>query len=550
MKPTLWAGAIYLAVSLAYFGVPVLPHFGRDLIGTGGDPQLFVWSLGWWPHAVLHGHNPFVTHLLWAPHGSNLVWTTSVPGLALLLAPVTLAAGPVAAYNVAAILLPALAAWTAFLLCRHLTRSFWPSLAGGYLFGFSTYLVSQELGHPHLTSVFLVPLAALVVLRYLGGELGGGGLVLRLAPLLALQFLFSTEVLFTLSVSLAAGLVLGWLTVPARRRVVAAVPPLAGAYAAAAVIVSPFLYYALSDYQGVITPATHNPADLVTLAFPTRVAAIGGSAAQHFLPSAATVSAEDGLYVGLPLLAIVLLVALTRWRRPGSRFLVLAFVAAVVATLGSDLRVRGHSLFPLPWRLVRDAPLFDNVIPGRFALYVALAGALIAALWAAGPRFSRALRVLLTVAAVAALVPAVWRGYWHEHPRRPAFYAQRLDRVCLRKDDTVLLLPPPFRNAGLLWQAESGYRFRLADGALNDAVPKSLPDRQTMLQLIDDNVPPGGARAIVRAALALDVDAILVDSAGGEQWTRALDPVLRGVRVGGMTLYRLDRPRPGCGQQD
>src|SRR5262249_7705995 len=154
-------------------------------------------------HSVLHGQNPFVTHALWAPHGSNLVWTTAVPGLALLLAPVTLAAGAVAAYNTAAVLLPALAAWTAFILCPHITQSFWPSLAGGYLFGFSSYLLGQELGHLHLTSVFLVPLAALVVLRFLEGELGAGGLVLRLGPLLALQLAFSTEVLFTLTLALA-----------------------------------------------------------------------------------------------------------------------------------------------------------------------------------------------------------------------------------------------------------------------------------------------------------------------------------------------------------
>ena len=79
---TFAAGGVYLAVSFAYFGVPVLHHFRRDLVGGGSDPQLFVWSLGWWPHAVLHGQNPFVTHLLWAPHGSNLAWATSVPGLA------------------------------------------------------------------------------------------------------------------------------------------------------------------------------------------------------------------------------------------------------------------------------------------------------------------------------------------------------------------------------------------------------------------------------------------------------------------------------------
>jgi hypothetical protein len=543
------AGALYLAVSLLLFGLPVLPHFRRDLIGSGGDPQLFVWSLGWWPHAVLHGHNPFVTHVLWTPHGSNLAWTTSIPGLALLLAPVTLAAGAVAAYNTAAILLPALAAWTAFLLCRHLTRSFWASLAGGYLFGFSTYVIAQELGHLHMSSVFLVPLAALVLLRFLEGGLGGRGLVVRLGPLLALQLSFSTEVFFTLTVCLVAGLLLGAAVVPARRRRLgASLLPLLGSYVVSAVIAAPFLYYAATDYQGVITPATHNPADLVNVAFPTRTAAVAGSLSQHFVPSAQAVSAETGQYLGLPLLAIVALFAVRNRRRPGSRFLVLALGLALVATLGSELRVRDHALVPLPWRLVRDLPLFDNVIPSRFAVYAALPAALIASLWAASPAWSRSLRIILTGAAIAALVPAVWRGYWHEHPPRPAFFADGVDRLCLGRNDNVLVLPPPFQNAALLWQAESGYRFRLADGALNDSVPRSLPGRETMLHVIGDDIPPGGAQALLRLARLNHVDAILVDASAEPTWPRLLDPVLRGRNVGGLRLYRLDRERPGCRQ--
>ena len=59
--------------------------------------------------------------------------------------------------------MPALAAWTAFLLCRRLTRSSWASLAGGYLFGFSTYVLAAELTHIFSAAVFLVPVAALLV---------------------------------------------------------------------------------------------------------------------------------------------------------------------------------------------------------------------------------------------------------------------------------------------------------------------------------------------------------------------------------------------------
>jgi len=540
-RQALGAAGAYLLVSIAYFTPAVLPHFGRSVIGSGRDPQLFVWSLAWWPHAVLHGQNPFVTHVLWAPLGSNLAWTTAVPGIAFPLTPVTLAAGPVAAYNTAAVLLPALAAWTAFLLCRHVTRSFWPSLAGGYLFGFSSFVVAQELGHLHMTSVFLVPLVALVILRSLEGELGAGGLVGRLGPLLALQLALSTEVAFTLVVCLAAGLILGAATVPAaRRRILASLLPIAASGAVAAVLAGPLLYYAATDYPGVVTPTGSNQVDALTLAFPTGLTAAGGSLGTHFVPSVAHSTAEDGQYLGLALLAIVALFAATRWRRPGSRFLVLAFGLTAVATLGAELRVRGQDLIPLPWRLVRGLPLFDNVIPGRFSLYLSFVAALIAALWAASPGVSRALRIVLTTAAVVALAPALWRGFWHEHPPDPAFFAARLDRSCLQRGDNVLLLPPPSRNAGLIWQAKSDFRFRLADGGLNDDVPDALPHRATMLSVIDADVPAGGAKELLAAAYAQDVDAILVDSADGRPWTAALDPVLHGRRIGGMSLYRLD----------
>ncbi len=132
--------ALYLVISASYFGLPVAAHPGRTIIGTGADPEIFIWMFAWWPHALAHGLDPFRTNEIWTPDTYNLAWTTSVPGLAALFAPVTLLAGPVASYNLAAVLMPALAAWTAYLLCRYLTGRTWLSLAGGYLFGFSSYM--------------------------------------------------------------------------------------------------------------------------------------------------------------------------------------------------------------------------------------------------------------------------------------------------------------------------------------------------------------------------------------------------------------------------
>src|SRR5262249_20843976 len=154
--------------------------------------------------------------------------------------------GPVLAYNVASVLMPALAAWTAFLLCRRLTGSSWAALAGGYLFGFSTYVLSAELTHIFSAAVFLLPVAALLIVRFVRDELTGRGLALRMGFLFAAQMLLSTEVLFTMTLALVAALALAVVLVPAARRpIVRMLVPLLGAYALAALLTAPFVYYVL-----------------------------------------------------------------------------------------------------------------------------------------------------------------------------------------------------------------------------------------------------------------------------------------------------------------
>ena len=71
-------------------------------LGHGRDPEIFVWSFAWWLHALETWQNPFYSHAVYAPDGVNLVWRTTVPGLALLFTPLTALVGPAASFNVAA----------------------------------------------------------------------------------------------------------------------------------------------------------------------------------------------------------------------------------------------------------------------------------------------------------------------------------------------------------------------------------------------------------------------------------------------------------------
>src|SRR5438105_2407635 len=200
--------ALYLAASLLMFGLPVLPRMRSMFVGRGNtDVKFLIWCMKWWPHAISSGLNPFHATVVWAPNGANLAWDGGIPGLSLLGWPITATAGPVAAYNVLALLAPALAAWTAYLLCDDLTRAFWPSVAGGLVFGFSSYEVAQLGDAMNLFFVALVPLAVLLTVRYAQDRMTNVRFVTLVSAVLLGQFPISTEILATMALIVGIALV-------------------------------------------------------------------------------------------------------------------------------------------------------------------------------------------------------------------------------------------------------------------------------------------------------------------------------------------------------
>jgi hypothetical protein len=542
--------AIYGLASLAFFGRPLLFHGDRDYLGSHQyDPQIFIWSLGWWPHAILSWENPLVTHAMWPVTGVNLAWVTAVPGLALLAAPVTLLAGPALAYNVLTVALPALAAWTAFLLCRYLTASWWASLAGGYLFGFSSYMLAHmTAGHANLMSVFLVPLVALTVLHYVHAEIGRRALALRLGVILGAQVYLSTEVFATLTVSLVASLVVAFVLVPeVRIRLRGAALPVLGAYGIACAVAAPILGYAITDFrsESINDPALF-PADLLNVVVPTEATLVTGERARALSREFLGGVAESGAYLGLPLLVVLGWYALQTRRHPSGRLPIVLLALGIAAELGVALRVAGDRVMQLPWALAERLPALNNVLPVRFAMYVALGAAVVAALWAASPRPAAWLRAALVAAAVVSLVPALSRDLWHYTPTRPAFFADGAYRTCFRPDETVFI-PDSAGMDATLWQAESGYRFRLANGSLSPELPEGIPDPDVALAALYNVVPPGGGTAVVRLARRLEATVIVLDPEHVGQWGPVLvEAGLEPVRNGGVWLYPLRPLPPSC----
>jgi hypothetical protein len=540
----------YVAVSFGFFGWRLLPHPGRLILGQGDDPNIYIWSLGWWPHAIASWENPLVSHALYVPTGVNIAWTPSAPGLGLLLAPLTSIVGPVVAFNVAALLMPALSAWSAYRLCLYLTRSGWASFVGGYLYGFSTAALREVLpGNLNLAAVFLFPLVALFILRYLRAEIDGRGLVWRLGLALALQLTFSTEFAAALTVAIVISLVLGFALVPeVRPRIRAALAPIAASYAVGALLVAPFTYYLLFHFEGTTVVSDINAwgTDLFGFVVPAFVNGIGGT---DLIPTGLQARVPShSAYLGVPAVAVIIVYAIRNRRSPGARFLVAALLAAVVLTLGATLRVYGHTLFSLPWwRALAHVPGLNDALPFRLAVFSALAGAVVVAFWTATTRGVWTRRpVLVPVLAALAVAPAFWHGnnphFNPIHPQRLAFFTAGTFRTCLAPNQTVAFIP--FVGRSLLWQAESGFRFRLASDGLQP-FPRYAPlnafDADPIVfNLVFGSTKPGAATLLAFAGKH-DVARVLDIPGGGYPAPAELFAMGPTARSGGVLVT------PRCG---
>jgi hypothetical protein len=538
--------ALFSALSVALFGRGWLADPTHRVVGgASADAQAFLWFLAWWPHAVAHATFPFVTHDVWAPTGISLLWVTSVPLPSLALGAFTVTLGPVFAFGLMQLLEPALAAWTAYLLCRRVTGDGLAALAGGAFFGFGSYETAQLAAtHPNLAMVFLVPLAGYLVARRIDGSLGRIPFVALLAVVLAAQFGISTEILATMAVAGFLACVAGIaLADRAVRPVIARTALLAlAAGGLAAVLVAPALY-ALARFPRPTkpVPSLHAVTDWSGI----RAFAVPGHVSQFHGGILGLTPGPNGSYLGVAALGILVVVAVTRPRRRLGSWLLVTAVLILVLTLGPAVRV-GSTTIWLPWHLFGALPLLRFAGIGRAVVYASLLVALALAVFAArgGSAPRRAARWSLVVLSILSVMPSLTSQIWSGSLPNPPFFAAGMYRGVLHRGDVVVVVANGKGNQ-MFWQAESGMWFRLAGGYLG-ATPPGY-DRPTFAKrLAEGTVGIAKAGVIRRFAEANGVRAFLV--VGSFDAERAAIEAAFGVSptpVGGVAVYRL--PPPGSG---
>jgi hypothetical protein len=416
------AFAIYASVSLLLFGRNVVGSPTERVVGDeAADKTLYMWSLEWWPWASMRGRNPLAVDVAWAPHGFDFGLGTAGGGLALAAVPLTSAAGPVAAYNVLMLVAPALGATTAFVLARRVTGRLAPSLVGGYVFGFSSYELGRVVGHLPLAFIALVPLVPYLIIRRHAAELSRRTFVVLTAAVLVSQFLILPQIFFTLLLLgvVTAGLAVVIVGIPVVRQTVAET---ALAALVAAVLVSPIIAYAfLSDAAAPARSPFAGSADLLNYVVPTPRTWVRPSAATEITDRFTGTPAEHGAYLGLPLIALVVLGALRR-RSPPRRLLVAVLLAAALLSLGTRVKVAGEVVAIGPWALLAPLPVVGSSLPARLTMYTALFAGLLVAL-ALADRPTRT-RWLLAGAGIATTLPNLALEQWSSEVPRPKFFAR------------------------------------------------------------------------------------------------------------------------------
>jgi hypothetical protein len=518
----------YLAVFIIGFAFPLIRHPGVPWIGQGEvDPNFYIWSWRWWPYAISHGLNPLYSGQIGAPVGNGLAWTTTTPAVALILAPVTAAFGPITSFNLTLLLAAPVSAWAAFVAARRLTGRFWASLMAGAVYGFSPYEIGHTgAGQANLIVIMLLPLMLYLALLWRDGKLGRLAFVGLMALALAVEFYISDEAFAEVVALWAVGLLIGFAVArPADRRIVARLAGLVGvAVVVAIALASPYLLYALR----------HQPANFAKSAYVLNLKSLVDP------PSV------------ILLLVIAAALAVFTWSSRLTRLLVIMFVLILALALGPELTAGTRQLGSVPWARLWSLPFTRNAEPARLMLFGYLVLAIIMALWLAMPvknRLLLALRWILGLAAVAGILayiplasngsvlpPNVAAASARPTDALPRFISAGLYRDYLRPGEIVVVVSER-GNAGMLFQADANFYFRIAGGFIN----VTLSNRTALPTPVQNLMDPTRAaeqqfRAYVRQA---GVGAILVEQNWASPWMQVFSRMgLHGTPAGGVIVYR------------
>jgi len=193
--------ALFVALT-ALMAYPLSVAPADRAVNMGADTRLFLWTLAWDLHALVHQPFAIFDANIFFPERHTLAYSENLFGVALLVAPWLAVTGdPLLAMNVAALLSCVLSGLGAYALARRLEIGVAGAIVAGVIFAFSPPRF-WRLGQLHLTSVQWIPFSLSFLHVYL--ERGERRHLLAAAAFFTLQALSSGHGAVFLAVSTVA----------------------------------------------------------------------------------------------------------------------------------------------------------------------------------------------------------------------------------------------------------------------------------------------------------------------------------------------------------
>jgi len=486
----------YLAAGIAVTWPRAAYLTGRVLAVR--DVSSYVWDLWWVAHQAAHLGNPWFTSQLAAPAGIQLGYDTTMPLAGLVMAPVTLMAGPAASFFLLTIAMPGLLCYVMYRAARLRLRPA-GAITAGALFGLSSMLAWQDWYHLNIAAGTLalpMTMEAAVRLRrcpsrrqgiILGAVIGGSVLVNQesavmvviLAGLMLIPWLARPPARQTPASQARARQTLARQTLarqhPARQHPASQAPArlasLAVGVLVAVVIASPQLtamaqqasaggstaspHLLAANYgrYGAQLPGLFGPSPRLSDSAPSSLAA----AYRYRQPT------EGVPTFGLALTALAVVGLAVSWRRSGARSLAACWLGCAALALGTTLYIGGRQYVPLAeaWHGARVSLALPYTclirLPGLQALReadrLAVLGLVPAALLAgsAADWLRDHARPAAAAAVALIVVPlAVLEAGWSGQPGQPAMRTAlpALDRPIAADQSGSIVLDIPFGLRG------------------------------------------------------------------------------------------------------
>lgn len=491
------ATLLYLLIAL-FSDWHTLASFNTTTQCGCGDPGLFIWFLALDAHNIIHLMNPFYTHFVWAPKGANLLDSTSVLFLGLMLLPITVAFGAISAFNTALMLSLFLNGFCCYISVKKITGHSIFAVVAGLIFELNPFAV-QALGFGQLNLGFeaFIPISALLIFEIVQIQAGSNRTSLLLGLTLGIEFFISTEMIVLFLVVLLVVLIV-YMLIYNKKALDNLKRSFKRLFRAGLITIAIWafpLWWALFGPNHLNGPPRPN-SWFYGIALPDALSMINQKK-YVFNPANGYhgVFTETFVYLGAPLFIVLILgiligVCYRQHLRP-LLFVFTVILAIYWLALGSVIRISEppsvndlHNFVLLPWKLINLIPFVKYSAPQRLAPFYWFFVAILASmsLLEIMNLIKRLIKSSLMMSFIIALLAIacifsllLYSGLPYKVQKVSTEITDTEISKVIPKDSNVLTIPSVFSVAGtgpMVEQSYSGFTYNLI-GAQSVFVPSS-----------------------------------------------------------------------------